>query len=159
MAMVKLTSRMQSIDGRRKKGSSTFVSASNKGMSSLSSSTTGGMASARSKLSLADSIDVSAPATCLPPHTPGKRKLSFAALNTPSAPNGAPLIETTAEPAAKRKRMSPGPNALGSLRDAGRSLVHLLGEGAKGGVTPGKRRRRSSLSTGEWLVACMPRSV
>lgn len=141
---------MQSIDGHKKKGALTFRAASGTSTTSRSSSTASGsnIASSRSKASLVDVSGSDVTAKGLPPQTPGKRKLSHAALNTPSAPNGAPLIDAAGEPASKRKKMSPGPNALGSLRDAGRSLVHLLGDGHKGGMTPGKRRRRSSLNTG-----------
>ncbi|WWC64108.1 uncharacterized protein I303_106715 [Kwoniella dejecticola CBS 10117] len=49
----------------------------------------------------------------------------------PSAPNGAPLIASTSDEEArqpKRSRLSNGPNYLGSLREAGRSIANLLGE-------------------------------
>ena len=79
-----------------------------------------------------------------------KRKFS----DMPSAPNGAPL-EPTGQGDAKRKRLSFGPNTMGSLRGAGRSLVNVIGEM---GVTPRKppvsakkaiRKRRSSITTGK----------
>ncbi|WWC91287.1 uncharacterized protein L201_006230 [Kwoniella dendrophila CBS 6074] len=49
----------------------------------------------------------------------------------PSAPNGAPLVPAEShdeERQAKRKRLSNGPNYLGSIREAGRSIANLLGE-------------------------------
>lgn len=78
-----------------------------------------------------------------PPKTPGKRKLSTAALNTPSAPNGAPLVDD-GERQQKRSRLSPGPNAFGSLKMAGRSLANLIGE-----ATPARKKQRPSFKTSE----------
>ncbi|WWC97908.1 hypothetical protein V866_004796 [Kwoniella sp. B9012] len=49
----------------------------------------------------------------------------------PSAPNGAPLTATSSNEEgrhAKRSRLSNGPNYLGSLREAGKSIANLLGE-------------------------------
>ncbi|KAK6904358.1 hypothetical protein I203_105170 [Kwoniella mangroviensis CBS 8507] len=49
----------------------------------------------------------------------------------PSAPSGAPLTATLFNEDgrhAKRSRLSNGPNYLGSLREAGRSIANLLGE-------------------------------
>lgn len=80
--------------------------------------------------------------------TPGKRKRS--SVHLPSAPNGAalPLVaQTEAEvvvPEAKKRRMS----VLGSLADAGRSLLSL--EGSEKKV---KTRRRSSLIPGKSLFS------
>lgn len=75
--------------------------------------------------------------------TPNKRKRS--SVHLPSAPNGAALPPTEAEqeikaPEAKKKRMS----YLGSLADAGRSLLSL--EGSEKGKRP---KRRSSLLPGK----------
>jgi len=76
--------------------------------------------------------------------TPGKRKRS--SVHLPSAPNGAALpipTEPQADvpvPEAKKRRLS----ALGSLADAGRSLLSL--EGSEKKV---KTRRRSSLIPGK----------
>jgi hypothetical protein len=76
--------------------------------------------------------------------TPGKRKRS--SVHLPSAPNGAALpapVESQADvpvPEAKKRRMS----VLGSLADAGRSLLSL--EGTEKKV---KTRRRSSLIPGK----------
>jgi hypothetical protein len=83
------------------------------------------------------------------PMTPGKkRKLSgesgaaSATEHLPSAPNGAPL--------AKKKKMSPGPNYLGSLREAGRSVMTLLGEG-EGSRAPGKATTKTpTRKKSEW---------
>jgi len=79
--------------------------------------------------------------------TPNKRKRS--SVHLPSAPNGAalPLPEVEQEikaPEAKKKRMS----YLGSLADAGRSLLSL--EGSEKGKRP---KRRSSLLPGKLLSA------
>ncbi|WVQ93273.1 hypothetical protein IAU59_000339 [Kwoniella sp. CBS 9459] len=49
----------------------------------------------------------------------------------PSAPNGAPLKAAGSQDGgrqAKRSRLSNGPNYLGSLREAGKSIANLLGE-------------------------------
>ncbi|OCF35506.1 hypothetical protein I316_02558 [Kwoniella heveanensis BCC8398] len=49
----------------------------------------------------------------------------------PSAPNGAPLTAVVSGDEgrqAKRKRLSNGPNYLGSLKEAGKSIANLLGE-------------------------------
>lgn len=76
--------------------------------------------------------------------TPGQRKRS--SVHLPSAPNGAALptpVEPQADvpvPEAKKRRMS----VLGSLADAGRSLLSL--EGTEKKV---KTRRRSSLIPGK----------
>lgn len=85
----------------------------------------------------------------LPPTTPGqKRKLSAGSTaDFPSAPNGGKIDGEGRQ--AKRSRMSPGPNVLGSLREAGRSVMTLLGDGE--GKSPEKRRlgekkQRSRLS-------------
>ena len=87
--------------------------------------------------------------------TPGqKRKFS----NLPSAPNGAPLIAADEERDVKRKRLSWGPNAIGSLRGAGRSLVNVIGEQIGAAPTPrrlpasvkkAQRKRRSSVTAGK----------
>ncbi|WVQ81506.1 hypothetical protein IAT38_003630 [Cryptococcus sp. DSM 104549] len=53
---------------------------------------------------------------------------STSTLALPSAPNGAPLEESTSGRQAKRSRLSAGPGYLGSLREAGKSLAHILGE-------------------------------
>jgi hypothetical protein len=76
--------------------------------------------------------------------TPNKRKRS--SVHLPSAPNGAALpIETEIKaPEAKKKRMS----YLGSLADAGRSLLSL--EGSEKGKKP---KRRSSLLPGKLSCA------
>lgn len=91
--------------------------------------------------------------------TPGqKRKLSAGAPSSdlPSAPNGSSMGDGGRQ--AKRTRMSPGPNVLGSLREAGRSVMTLLGDGEA--KSPDRKRiagknQKSRLSTskgtGEFL--------
>jgi hypothetical protein len=84
--------------------------------------------------------------------TPGKRKRS--SVHLPSAPNGAALApqpETEVRaPDAKKKRLS----YLGSLADAGRSMLSL-GESEKGAGKSGKKvtpKRRPSILPGELYV-------
>ncbi|ORY24783.1 hypothetical protein BCR39DRAFT_545922 [Naematelia encephala] len=85
------------------------------------------------------------------PVTPGvKRKHDSSSM--PSAPNGLPEIggdNGQDHLRTKRSRLSPGPNYLGSLRDAGKSLVNLIGDGpTKPKQTPlseiRKKNRRAS---------------
>ena len=75
-----------------------------------------------------------------PPTTPGKRKLPSTGQNTPSAPNGPPLVWEGSQ--AKNRKMSIGP--LGSIREAGKSLVSLLADKP----TPGKRVKRRTSNRG-----------
>jgi len=82
--------------------------------------------------------------------TPGfKRKHSGS--TAPSAPNGLPLHSKrdSAEREPKRKRLSNGPGmALGTLRDAGKSIANLVAEGGRAieNSIPksAKKKRRSS---------------
>lgn len=132
--LVVLTSRMKSIDGE-------------KSTSSLSRTASFSKASSAASSSSKTTFNWGATTTIKedePPKTPGKRKLSISALTMPSAPNGASLTDN-GERQAKRSRLSPGPNALGSLKTAGRSLVNLIGEA----TTPARKKRRSSLKSGE----------
>ncbi|ORX39072.1 hypothetical protein BD324DRAFT_679573 [Kockovaella imperatae] len=86
------------------------------------------------------------------PATPGqKRKVS----NLPSAPNGLPL-EASDDRDAKRKRLSFGPNTMGSLRGAGKSLVNVIGDMGRTPKRAGASRkkaaakkRRSSITAGK----------
>ncbi|WRT68977.1 uncharacterized protein IL334_005959 [Kwoniella shivajii] len=93
------------------------------------------------------------------PPTAGKRKHDLTSSVSsshliPSAPNGAPLTVSISNETrqAKRSRLSNGPNYLGSLRDAGRSIANLLGEekGKSGDdmlkkMKERREKRRSSL--------------
>lgn len=89
----------------------------------------------------------------------GKRKVSERHQTIPSAPNGAPLtpmaprISDTDDRDTKRKKMSPGPNALGSLREAGKSVMNLLDGQPKSGFkkSPKKRRNSVTLSRGKLI--------
>jgi hypothetical protein len=93
--------------------------------------------------------------------TPAKRKRS--SVHLPSAPNGGPLGAETEEtaPAAKKKRMP----YMGSLRDAGRSLLNLMDEAtplekkvAENMDKKRQSRRRSSLLPGMYLYSFVDRS-
>ncbi|KAK8843365.1 hypothetical protein IAR55_007022 [Kwoniella newhampshirensis] len=75
----------------------------------------------------------------------------------PSAPNGLPLTASEDDKAIdrdiKRARLSNGPHYLGTLRDAGKSLAHILGEemGTSGDTAlrmmkERRAKRRSSLA-------------
>ncbi|WVW79269.1 hypothetical protein I302_101236 [Kwoniella bestiolae CBS 10118] len=71
-----------------------------------------------------------------PPVAQAKRKHELTSSTStthliPSAPNGAPMTATLSNEEgrqAKRTRLSNGPNYLGSLREAGKSIANLLGE-------------------------------
>lgn len=72
------------------------------------------------------------------PSTPGQKREHSNGSNSsdmPSAPNGGPLEGPRQ---AKKSRMSPGPNVLGSLKEAGRSVMTLLGD--MEAKSPEKRR-------------------
>jgi hypothetical protein len=91
-------------------------------------------------------------------HTPGaKRKHSDG--GGPSAPNGLPLNSKreSGERESKRKRLSNGPGlALGTLRDAGKSIVNLVAEGSRAieNSLPrsAKKKRRSSAGESPLLM-------
>jgi hypothetical protein len=88
-----------------------------------------------------------------------KRKFSDEIVAGPSAPNGAPLVPVDSR-ATKRSRLSIGPNYLGTLREAGKSLANMLADADGKPANPSlakkmkekRDRRRSSLikSKGEW---------
>jgi hypothetical protein len=90
-----------------------------------------------------------------------KRKFSDEIVAGPSAPNGAPLVPVDSR-ATKRSRLSIGPNYLGTLREAGKSLASMLADADGKPANPSlakkmkekRDRRRSSLikSKGEWHV-------
>jgi hypothetical protein len=84
-----------------------------------------------------------------------KRKLSEEEIiGGPSAPNGLPLVpDEDGKRQAKRSRLSIGPNYLGTLRDAGKSLANMLADADGKPARPAlarrmkekRDRRRSSL--------------
>jgi hypothetical protein len=91
-----------------------------------------------------------------------KRKFSDEIVAGPSAPNGAPLVPVDSR-ATKRSRLSIGPNYLGTLREAGKSLANMLADADGKPANPSlakkmkekRDRRRSSLikSKGEKLAS------
>lgn len=115
-------------------------------------------------------VSLGSSTSALPVNT-NKRKYSVedTVASGPSAPNGLPLTATAEEiraaeaagPNLKRIRLSKGPNYLGSIRDAGKSLVNLLAEAEGGNVTPAmarrmkekRDRRRSSLINGKGALS------
>ncbi|WWD21121.1 hypothetical protein CI109_105602 [Kwoniella shandongensis] len=92
-------------------------------------------------------------------HAAPKRKhdltSSTSSATLPSAPNGLPL-HASEDRQRKKSRLSSGPHYLGSLREAGKSLAHILVEDkAKPSEAALKRmkerrdKRRSSMATGK----------
>ncbi|WVR09113.1 hypothetical protein IAU60_006175 [Kwoniella sp. DSM 27419] len=128
-------------------------------MRSLSKSSTGPGSTGPRQVSAAST------SAAINPGTPGrtKRKYNMASSTStsgttprlPSAPNGAPITAATSEEdgrKTKRSRLSNGPNYLGSLKEAGRSIANLIGEekGKSGEevlreMKDKRTRRRSSL--------------
>ncbi|KAK4685285.1 hypothetical protein P7C73_g4870, partial [Tremellales sp. Uapishka_1] len=82
--------------------------------------------------------------------TPGKRKLVASSSNLALNAALPPLSSNDREESdrqAKRSRLSPGPNYLGTLKDAGKSIANLLGDDTK------RERARSGIVNGKGTSA------